>query len=107
MTTDPFRTWSTRALIELATTAGPRDIQHAIAESTRATGRVLRYLDTMGIEHTGLISGSTLAAVCGKDPRQWRRWCSDGTPFPEACRRLLVLVAFGFFKPRSWPGSRP
>jgi hypothetical protein len=98
MTTDPFHDWDPAALVELATTGGPRDIQDAIAESPRATRRVLRYLDTMGVEHTGIISGSTLAAVCGKTDRQWRRWELGSTPFPDACRRLLVLVAFGGFQ---------
>lgn len=76
-------------------TQGPVDIQATIQESPEATRRVLRYLDARKIDHSGQISGATLASVCGNDARTWRRWVRGNQPFPTAASRLLVAVAFG------------
>lgn len=70
----------------------PAELQRAITQSTEATTRVLNYLDDQGEQHSGQISGATLAAVCGVDSRTWRRWVGDDR-VPETAWRLLELVA--------------
>lgn len=74
-------------------TLTPADLQRLIADSPPATRRVFRYLDKRGIEHSGRISGATLAAVCGVQSRQWRRWVGGDQPMPPAAWRLLVEVS--------------
>jgi hypothetical protein len=76
-------------------TQGPVDIQAAIQDSPEATRRVLRYLDARGIAHSGQISGATLASVCGRNVRSWRKWVAGEREFPAEAARLLVTVAFG------------
>ncbi len=88
----------------------PRAIEAAIKASPEATESVLRYLDSIGVEHSGQISGATLGALCEmtrKDElddeerkkrnigRTWRMWISGQRPFPPVAGRLLRLVAFG------------
>lgn len=75
-------------------TRGPADLQLAIQADARATARVLSYLDGLGVEHSGVISGATLAAVCGVDSRTWRRWVSGDRQMPRVAVRLLQLVAW-------------
>lgn len=74
-------------------TLDPAALQAAIAESPAATRRVLRYLDERGIEHSGQISGATLASVCGVNSRAWRRWVGGERSMPESAWRLLLLVS--------------
>lgn len=69
-------------------------LQRSIADDEKATQRVLRWLDAHRIEHTGRISASTLAAVCGVDGRTWRRWIGGDRAFPLVAARLLIEVAF-------------
>jgi hypothetical protein len=71
----------------------PRELQSAIANNAEATRRVLAYLDSLGVQHSGRISGSTLAAVCGVDSRTWRKWAGEEREMPEMAVRLLRLVA--------------
>lgn len=71
-----------------------REIQAAIAADPEATSRVLAYLDARGIAHSGQISGATLAAVCGKKSRTWRKWAGGEREMPEAAKRLLEIVAW-------------
>jgi DNA-binding transcriptional regulator YiaG len=73
----------------------PANLGRAIATDDALARRVLVYLDARGIEHSGRISGATLAAVCGVDSRTWRRWIAGDVPMPTAARRLLALVASG------------
>lgn len=82
--------------VRLIMRSDPATLQRRIASSPEATARVLAYLDSQEQEHSGLISGATLAAVCGVDSRRWRRWVSDGE-MPVGARRLLEVVA--------WPGG--
>ncbi len=70
-----------------------RDLQSAIANSAEATRRVLAYLDSLGVHHSGQISGATLAAVCGVDSRTWRKWVGEEREMPIAAIRLLRLVS--------------
>lgn len=71
----------------------PRKLQEAIVASPSATRRVLAYLAGLGVEHSGLISGATLSAVCGVDSRTWRRWVGGEREMPTVAVRLLRLVA--------------
>lgn len=71
----------------------PSDLQRLIASSPRATHRVLSYLSERDIEHSGRISGATLAAVCDVDSRAWRRWVGGESDMPGAAWRLLVEVS--------------
>lgn len=71
----------------------PAALQRSIAASPEAARRVYSYLDRLGVAHSGHISGATLAAVCGVEPRQWRRWVGGDTPMPKAAHRLLVEVS--------------
>jgi DNA-binding transcriptional regulator YiaG len=70
-------------------------LQLEIQSSPRATKRVLSHLEARQTPHSGYISGSTLAAICGVDSRTWRRWVGGNREFPIAARRLLIAVAFG------------
>ncbi len=69
------------------------NLQHLIQQDARATARVLRYLDELGIKHTGRVSGGTLAQVCGKGSRRWRKWVSGEDVMPASDRRLLCEVS--------------
>lgn len=69
------------------------NLQQRIQQDPKATSRVLRYLDQLGIEHSGQISGSTLAQVCGNDSRSWRQWTGGERAMPAQARRLLCAVA--------------
>jgi hypothetical protein len=75
---------------------GAAELQQAISADPDATARLFAYLDARGIEHTGLVSGSTLAAVSGHDARTWRRWVADVERFGIGVRRLLVAVCWGY-----------
>jgi hypothetical protein len=69
------------------------NLQRLIQSDPRATARVLRYLDRLGVEHSGRISGGTLAKVCGKNSRSWRMWTSGDRTMPTESRRLLCEVS--------------
>jgi hypothetical protein len=71
----------------------PNDIRIAIVRSPAATMKVLEYLDRLGHEHRGRISGSALAAVCGVSTRSWRKWAHGDRRMPAAAWRLLVRVS--------------
>ena len=71
----------------------PADLQRSIAASPEATRRVLAYLEAHGQEHSGRISGATLAAVCGVSPRAWRMWVGGERAMPTSAERLLRLVS--------------
>lgn len=76
----------------------PRALETAVRASPDATAAVLRYLDSIGVEHSGQISGATLGALCAEGEnagRTWRRWIGGERPFPAVAGRLLRLVAFG------------
>lgn len=75
---------------------GAAELQQAISADPDATARLFAYLDARGIEHTGLVSGSTLASVSGHDARTWRRWVADVERFGIGVRRLLVAVCWGY-----------
>lgn len=77
----------------LRTILSSADLQRLIAEDTRATEGVFRYLRERGIEHTGSITGATLAAVCGVNSRTWRKWIGGERGMPTAAWRLLVEVS--------------
>ena len=70
-----------------------REIQSKIAGNEEASRRILEYLDGLGIDHSGQISGATLAAVCGVDSRTWRKWTGDEREMPISAIRLLRLVS--------------
>ena len=70
-----------------------RALQRAIADDSDAAGRVFDWLDARDIVHTGIISGTTLAAVAGVEPRTWRRWVGGERQMPLSAWRLLVEVA--------------
>ena len=84
-----------RSPIELET-LGAAELQQAISDDPDATARLFAYLDARGIEHTGLVSGATLASVSGHDGRTWRRWVRDVDHFGVGVRRLLVAVCWGY-----------
>ena len=69
------------------------DYQRAITDDPAATRRVLRYLDRHGIEHSGQITGGTLARLCRVHPRTWRKWAAGERDIPETAVALLRLVA--------------
>lgn len=72
-----------------------RELQAAIQDDDGATAAVLAYLDARSVEHSGQISGATLAAVAGVDGRTWRRWVGGRVPMPLAARRAIIAAAFG------------
>ena len=73
--------------------AGPaRSLQAAIKGSPRAMKKGFAYLDALGEPHSGLISGATLAAVCGVDSRTWRKWVGGEREMPLSAQRLLRIV---------------
>lgn len=45
------------------------------------------------------LTNAKASAVCGVDPRTYRRWRSEGNPDPAAVRLLAVLAGFV-----PWPG---
>jgi hypothetical protein len=72
---------------------GPRELQRKIAEDDSASERLLAYLDARDIQHSGEISGATLAAVCGVDGRTWRKWVT-AERMPVAATRVLICAAY-------------
>lgn len=73
----------------------PDVLQEVIRQAPGAAERLLAYLDERGIQHSGRISGATLAAVAGVDGRTWRRWVARRVPMPLAARRAIIAAAFG------------
>ena len=69
------------------------NLQHLIQRDPHATTRVLRYLDDLRVEHSGEITGSTLARVCDVSSRRWRDWEGGARTMPAGARRLLELVS--------------
>lgn len=70
-----------------------------------AGARVLRWLDRRRIQHSGRISGPTLAAVCGVEGDTWLQWSGGERAMPVAAWRLLLEVA-GPFGDEEPDGSR-
>lgn len=70
----------------------PRELQARITADADATAALLAWLDDQGIGHSGRVSGSTLAAVCGVNSRTWRKWTQAGG-MPTAALRLLVEIS--------------
>ena len=68
------------------------NLQQLIQQDSRATARVLRYLDERGIDHGDQITGAALSAVCGVTSRVWRRWAGGEREMPAGARRLLECV---------------
>lgn len=72
-----------------------RELQAAIADDPKATANVLAYLEARGEEHSGQISGATLASVAGVDSRTWRKWTGGEREFPISARRAIIAAAWG------------
>ena len=70
-----------------------RELQAAIQDDDGATAAVLAYLDARSVEHSGQISGATLAAVAGVDGRTWRRWVGGDVPMPVGAKRAIICAA--------------
>lgn len=73
--------------------AGPRELQRRIADDPDASSRVLNWLDSHQVRHSGNISGAALGAVCGVDSRTWRKWTNGERGMPVSAWRLLVEVS--------------
>lgn len=72
-----------------------RELQAAIQDDEDATAAVLAYLDARSVEHSGQISGATLAAVAGVDGRTWRRWVGGDVHMPVGAKRAIIAAAWG------------
>lgn len=70
-----------------------RELQAEIQADEDSTAAVLAYLDARGVEHSGQISGATLAAVAGVDGRTWRRWVGGDVPMPVGAKRAIICAA--------------
>lgn len=64
-----------------------------IRTDRRASQRVIRWLDRRAIQHSGHVSGPTLAALCGVDGRTWTRWIGGEQDMPVAAWRLIREVS--------------
>ena len=71
-----------------------RELQAAIQDDDGATAAVLAYLDARSVEHSGQISGATLASVAGVDSRTWRKWTGGEREFPISARRAIIAAAW-------------
>jgi len=72
----------------------PLDLERKIKASPKASRSILAYLEARSIPHSGIVSGSTLAAACGQsDGRIWRRWIAGDRAMPLAAKRALICAA--------------
>ena len=70
-----------------------RALQRRITRDPEAVGRIRDYLDSEGIEHSGRMSGGTLARACGVHPRTWRKWVGGEQAISEPAMRLLHMIS--------------